>query len=90
MVSSIDTVCPKLSEKEGVSHRVFYSGYTIKDYLTLEKGSFLPLPVNSPNQRKKENMMYIIACSPFYVDWAQTTLTRQMNPFPNKDKLIIV
>jgi len=38
MVCPIDTVCPKLSEKEGGLHRGFYSGYTIKDYLTHGKG----------------------------------------------------
>ena len=37
----MDTVCPKLSEKENGAHGVFYSGYTIKDYLTLGKGSIL-------------------------------------------------
>ena len=37
MICSIDSVCPKLSEKADMPHRSFVFGYTMKDYLTLGK-----------------------------------------------------
>ena len=73
MVFPIDTVCPKLSEKEGGQHRGFYSNYTIKDYLTLDKGS-----------------IFTASGKLAPLSGAQTTLTRQMEPLPSEDKLIIV
>ncbi len=51
----IGTVCPKLSEKEGVHTGVSYSGYTIRDYLTLGKVSiFAASGKLAPRKKKQE------------------------------------
>ena len=55
MVCHMDSVCPKLSEEEGRLRRVLYSGYTIKDYLTLGKVSiFAASGKLAPLKKKQE------------------------------------
>ena len=89
MVCSKDTVRPKLSEKEGGRHRVFYSDYTIKDYLTLGRGSIFAASGKLASLREKQTMLYSsMVC--FSLSGAQTTLSRQMELLPSEDKLIIV
>ena len=54
----MDIVCPKLSEKEGGGTRVSYSGYTIKDYLTLGKGFIFTASGKLAPLRKKAESAY--------------------------------
>ena len=90
--SDIGSFCPKLSEKEGCRTGAFYSGYTIKDYLTLGKGFIFAASGKLAPFREKQNMLHssiiiqkiaigMLACQWRFLNYELRAYTRFL-PFP--------